>query len=436
MISAAFLLTTSLVTTGAQAPATAATPGIGTVVASGTVTRNGTPDAAATVTVFAEPSSQALDAAAPSALRLLPLGVATTDDAGYFSVSAIMPTPGSDYVSPDHGTDIFLEVADPQSQLTWTYTLYPWGSATATGSPTSPASGATVPPNGKYPDGRFAPLTTFDLGTGAVQQVGDSPAQWLNDAGTELGVAGANALPRARVEPPSSGLADYAATYLAASATDRAAMLTPVPPSAGGTGPTGYAGGCGFSTWTNNYHYDVREHYVNAYSFSGAPVTVTEGNGTNNSFQGTLGVVDQWPDGSVTLGGTSGMSWDHHASASGLVNADISNRVNYRERATACVTDTQYKQYSYYDFLTDIFNPGHNDFSTCSVKKAGITWGTSTADNKTWSTGVSFPGIAVSAQSGYGSSTELSFDFTVKGYICGNSTSGPASSSQVSAKKY
>jgi alkyl sulfatase BDS1-like metallo-beta-lactamase superfamily hydrolase len=62
------------------------------------------------------------------------------------------------------------------------------------------------------------------------------------------------------------------------------------------------------------------------------------------------------------------------------------------------------------------------------------SWSTGSARNATWSTGVSFPGLAVSAQSGYGSSRKMTYKFASSGRICGNNSSGPLQSSQVSAR--
>ena len=70
-----------------------------------------------------------------------------------------------------------------------------------------------------------------------------------------------------------------------------------------------------------------------------------------------------------------------------------------------------------------------------SAVVAGATWNTGNARNLTRSAGVSFPGISLTAQSGYGSSVDMRFNFTVSGYICGNSSLGPDSSSLVSARR-
>jgi hypothetical protein len=120
-------------------------------------------------------------------------------------------------------------------------------------------------------------------------------------------------------------------------------------------------------------------------------------------------------------------------SQSGVADSTVSNRVNYRQQTVSCVGGSTWWQYSLYDMLTDFSYSGHVNYATCSPRSAGTAWATSTAKNTTWSAGVSFPGIGASAQSGYGTSQQMTYHFTSSGSICGNSTSGPLSSSQVSA---
>jgi hypothetical protein len=93
------------------------------------------------------------------------------------------------------------------------------------------------------------------------------------------------------------------------------------------------------------------------------------------------------------------------------------------------------RQYSWYAALSDFDRASHVNDSYCRQRFASSYWETGTARNTTRSAGVSFPGIGLSAQSGYGSSVDMRFNFSVSGYICGNSSLGPDSSSLVSAKR-
>lgn len=418
-------------------PASAAPNPSGSVVATGVVDHNGTPEAGVTVTAFAEPSPEALDAAGATGVRMLPLGQATTDPAGSFDVYADLSTAPAAYRNNDGGMDILVLATDATGQLSWNYTLYPKAGNVPAGSPVAPASTAEISATGLTATGELAPKLSMDLGSGVVNMVGNDPATWLDEQGTPLGAL-APSVVRTPVLAPQTGLTSYATSYLSAGPAVQSAMLTETTSTLGGVAPAAitpaYAGiGCGMTYWTSLWKYGVREHYLNAYSFSGAKVTLEEG--VSGSWSATLGVVAESSKGTLSGSGTVGKTWGGHVSQSGIVDASISNRINYRAQMTSCFPGRKWLPYSVADLITDITYAPHVNYSaSCYARVPGATWTTESARNATWSSGVSFPGISVSAQSGYGTSQKMSFNFTSNGRICGNNAQGPVSSSQVSAR--
>jgi hypothetical protein len=189
------------------------------------------------------------------------------------------------------------------------------------------------------------------------------------------------------------------------------------------------------------YH-NKPEHFLTTATLSTGnkiPETITEG--TDSSSTHTLGIGTShensagktvWSDtgtGSITDSST------HSVSVVYAYPRTIYNRVNYRDYYYNCPhAHTDREPYSFYDLLTSdggrapmqwYFNCGHHD--------AGTSWSTGHATSATIEGGVSLGPINVSAQSGYGTSVQLIFNYHVAGEICGNNSAGPVNSSLVEA---
>jgi hypothetical protein len=393
VVIAFLLVTTAAMGCPAASAATTVAPqptlSAGVVLTSGTVTNGGRPVAHATVAVFAAPTSAALVAAGERGRRLLPLGSASTSSAGRFTVTGSLDRLPDSYRGPA-GVDLQIVVSDTTHSVTWVRTL--------TGSQA----------------GRSERLDV-DLARGVVAG-GSGPAGLV------------------AVADPPTGLLAYAREYLAADAASRTRLLGAVRPlTADASSRPGVPdpAGCGLVYWLASMKTNVQEHYVNVYSFSGAPVTLTEG--VSNASTQTLGVAVQSSGGSLSLGGTQSITFSVEASQSGLWDEAVSNRVNYRQQGVTCQTMTYWRPYSLYDFITDLSPLPHANFAYCQYHASGYSFATSSATNVTYSAGVTLPGLSLSAQSGYGTSQRLTYSFHTAGYLCGNAQSGPASSSQVSA---
>lgn len=406
----------SVGTVGAQAAT-----GDGFVVAAGVVQFDGSPVAGASVAALAEPGSAALSAAGHTGMPPVPLGEATTGANGGFVVTGALTSLPLGYTNSDRGVNIDVVATNGARSITWMYTLY---AATGRAGVMESVRATNLPSTGKLSDGRIAPLTHFDLGNGHAWDIGDDPAHWIGPNGREIGVAGRDAAARVAVEGPSRMTA-YAHAYLQADVLMRQRMLratTAARPTVPDLTCTIYR--------TNSWRTNVQEHYMNVYSVSGIPVTVTEG--TSSSSTHTMGVA-ALSGSSLSASGTNSVTFAIGSSQAGVADSTVNNRVNYRLWVNTCDPKSYWKPYSLYDFLTDWSYAGHVNYSHCSPKAAGNDWFTSTAADATYSAGVSFPGLSLSAQSGYSSSQRLDYNFNVAGMICGSNIQGPAQSSLVSA---
>jgi hypothetical protein len=176
---------------------------------------------------------------------------------------------------------------------------------------------------------------------------------------------------------------------------------------------------------------------MNVYAWSGAPATVTEEKSTSHTLGVAISTDDSFShlkaDGSATLefktvrGGVQG----------NVVNATMWNYVNYRDNEVTCPFGGPA---TYHRVPTGLYElmPGINTYTgVVHFHQSGaphnppFRWYTENAKNVTYSVGVQFGPFGLSAQSGYGSSDQIEFNFTQFGRICGSNPNGPLVSAQV-----
>lgn len=192
------------------------------------------------------------------------------------------------------------------------------------------------------------------------------------------------------------------------------------------------AGIPGCTVYPGTIYYNNTERFLTANTWSGIPVTVSEGASSTH----TLGVAVSQSGGAYSANGTGSISRSSSASVSVTYSTSHTtyNRVNYRHYADSC-TGRQWKgPYSFYDFLTsDGTSVSEAYYYNCGAHAAGTTWDTGTAKSATLGAGVNLAGLSLSAQSGYSSSVNIHYAFHTSGEVCGNNTAGPLNSSLVEA---
>lgn len=298
--------------------------------------------------------------------RLLPLGATTADEGGDFTLVADFDSISANYVHKDGGVDLSLLISDSSRSISWHYTLYPT-------EVTQPGlheviESRVLPRSGRGPDGSLAPMFTVDLDQGTLVEDGNPPSTFVDGDGELYSAKEAARAAKVAVGNRATGMHRYARVFLRASRGEQVRMLGAGVTTARGdslsTTPT--AEKCGASRWGDDWKTNVREDYVYAYSEAGIPITLTQG--TNSSTAHTLGLALIRPNGTLEASGTTTRSYSHKATQYNVINALVSNRVNYRKYHVACAP-TSWRQYSMFDWFTEFQQVAHaNAGPYCSNK--------------------------------------------------------------------
>jgi hypothetical protein len=300
------------------------------------------------------------------------IGVIGTGKDGSFVIRPERPIPAS-FLDPAGRVSLLLQATDQSSQLQWRFTEQ------------------AVPRPAALPAWRDARAGTdnrsvavdLDLAKGAVAQQNK-----LADAPSESGTVPLSQQAR------RSQLPQVEHTPAAVAAPD-------------GSYCVGHAGAT----------YSARpEHYGDAYAYSGAPATATQA----YNVQHTLGIGCQATSGGTwKQNGTSTLSYGASATTANIIDKTLNDRVNYRD-VTYCGS-TYREATGVYDLLSSFGAIAHRYYSYCSYYTGG-TYVKKDGTNYTFSSGVDLTVVNVSAQSGYDSSSELSWTFNQPGFLCGSNT--------------
>jgi len=338
-------------------------------------------------------------------IPLLPIDAARTGGDGRFTIEADLSAVPARYRDHQGRVAIELVAADRQRELRWNFTAAPRATTDWRA-----AAGVT----GSAP---VVPDLVLDVARGRAWDRHDDPARWADRRGKVLGAsrrAQAAAAPAQR----RSRQVGTAVHTLQAGSDDKTAIDVGVEPMC-------------LSALAGGSLKNRKEHFLNVYAWKFAKGTVWQ----RYSVEHTLGIGYQ-SGGSWSMSGTSTLSFGASAGQGRIVNSSVWNRVNYRDFYTYCGTGRYRRPVGYYDLLSnDWAYVYHARFRNCVTKLRGSRWVTSSAKNRTYRYGTDIGPIRVTAQSGYGSGTELRFNFRRKSRLCGNSRYGPASSSQVETRR-
>jgi len=179
-------------------------------------------------------------------------------------------------------------------------------------------------------------------------------------------------------------------------------------------------------TSASTIHYGLPEYFMQAYAWSGAYATVVQKYGNDH----TLGIAYSatGSDASFKQSGSISTNMAASASRSGVADAYVWNKVNYRDYVSSCSASKTRKPYSVNALLTNFTYSAHPSWSTCQTYSGG-TYTKSQGTNVTYSAGMDIGPINVSAQSGWNSNTEITWTVTSRTKLCGNSSAGWVSSS-------
>jgi hypothetical protein len=179
-------------------------------------------------------------------------------------------------------------------------------------------------------------------------------------------------------------------------------------------------------TTAGSYSYGLTEHFATIYGWSGATGTMDFDTGSNHALGIGVGSGTSWrQSGTASIGTSSG------ATVGNIADANVVNKVNYRDYYSSCSANTTRKPVSFYALLPSgsFTRASDVNYTTgCSYYyPGGLTW-KSNVSNYTYSGGVDIGPVNVSAQSGWNTATKMTYNVTSRSKICGSTSAGWLSS--------
>ncbi len=357
----------------------------------GQVFSNGEPESGVTVTAVIWPKSSILaNLSAGAPVTRLNAGSVATNSNGTFEVDISPTSISSDYKENDGSVSVELYVADSTRAVQWGYS--------ARFDPTPSADSHWALSNTTTDDPSPSPDLQVDLGAGTVWDTNNDPANWVDEQGVPIGLTGRATAATVEIQAPNAG---PLCTY----------------------------------TPTDTWHYDVGEHFVNAYAWTGGKAKITQSATVTHSLGYALSADSTFAH--MTFGGSIGETYGNgttHIIRTGWkIDKGVSNDVNFRDfQPLGSLCKWERRGVSAYDFLDDGREKSvqHAYYGNCVEHDSG-SWSANQATSATYRYGIDLGPISVSAQSGYTKGTTIEFTFTSISWVCGNNVAGPLQSSQV-----
>lgn len=388
----------------------------------GTVTSGSTPIAGATVTLTAWPNAAALDALPDGAeVPTRTVATAQSDASGAYTLAPRLATLPSDYTEPSGAVSLVLEAAkDGVAQ-----------SHNVAAALANSAAGATS--DSIAEPGRPA-VINFDR---AAQTASDSTSTAV-DAGTPDGAL-ASALTSAATHPGTADATADTGIPLGGEGNVAAGSASmPVP---------AFIPRCGPWHAQKERIYGAPEHFVNVYTWSGAPATVDEEVGSEHSLGAAMHTI-----GTVGWSATAGIEISTATSngAAAVVRSSKAeyNQVNYRYFLQSCWAaanghftgnNKQWRPTGFFALTPQgieksVSHPYWNSH-LCSDYKAGQRVVKSKGANTTYTAGVDLGFISVSSHASFSSNMTITFQLTQDSEVCGSTAEGLVKSPQIEVHK-
>lgn len=330
-----------------------------------------------------------------------------TDSDGNYAVPLDVSALPPDVVSEEGQVDVEVTVADATSQMQRSVSLS--SAPTVAGGRWIAAMDAEAVSFGGQAEGV---AMTFDLGTGAVT---DSTMPWteqVDDSGAQLTQAAAAEALRSEVTARES-----IDTWIAGRASSGSVVpLDECVPHATGT-----------------YQGNRRENFVIARGVTNAKVTVDQNSNSTHSVGIAVKPSSEWK-----AGGAVTMTWSNSSQQGGITGTRMYyDHVRYRLYDNPCGLG-----------YTDYWRPNNDqeplagyvmvdtlNYNNCRTHGNEHTYTKEAGKNTTYSTGVDLTQVDVSAQSGWGTKTQLRWAWTGTAKLCwSSSAAGPNGSARVITK--
>lgn len=392
-------------------------------VVTGVVTKDGKPVAGADVLLIAWPNDAVLDALADGE-RVNTRVVArdAANDAGQFEVSLTPDSLSPEHRRKDGGVQLELVIADRQSEVIWNFTAV--GAASELS-----RNGALTWGNERVDQRSLAARSELGVGPThisveigerpTVRELGDEPENWVDDNGGRLSAAGAT--DRA-VAPKEPRRADF----------DTIATVDgDVTPLAQGWCATG------------TYETGRTESFIRTIGVIQAKNWVDQSSSSSH----TLGIAYKSGSGAWSQSGTASRTTSTSSSDHLSYNGTLRNKVNYRKYVGCDGTPLnaeQWRSSSIHSLGSSVIihstRPDWQKSANCTNYPA--TTGTkskTSGSNVTYSAGVNFSKISLSARASYSSYTKQRWvpsGGSGRFNLCGSSSSGWSGAAQAGAFVY
>ncbi|MGW4642206.1 DNRLRE domain-containing protein [Sphaerisporangium sp. NPDC004334] len=388
----------------------------------------------ADVVANAWPREEILDGLADGAeVPLHTIGVAKADSAGRFIIDVDPDALPADYVADDGSVDVQLAIADATREVRWHYTATRPAATPAGG--VSTASATVIPLWSTAPADvaeNSGPATlAIDLGGNArvAENRADTPAEWI-DPGPE----GEEIDPDTEIQPdpdPSTE-PEWQDDSLGAAAGAQASAVAVEPRSdvfttaAAQYGMAAAAAGC--ITEARAKFTGRQERFMEAHGWSGAKAKINQSHGVDHQ----LGIGFKNTAGQWSGGGSLKVDLAASAERGGLISVWAYNKVNYRDYTRVCyhgtkiTGPTERRPIGVHSLLSKFTKAKpviFRDTRKCTSYSGG-TYTKTRGKNATVSGGVDLGVVNVTAQSGFNSSSSISWTVSKKSWLCGNTSYG------------
>lgn len=340
------------------------------------------------------------------------LGRTRTGTAGEFAIDVDPSTLPAMYRGEVGAVDVELVFGDKSRESRWNYTAAP-----------DAAAGWVVVGSGAHrPDFRA------DLGRKAAYDLASDPSNWIDARGVALGAKGRAAgtlavsaaskdFVQLRSEPLSTLRSMRQLRGTTAEALQQARTRTYSVP-----GPEILC----FENAGATY-YGLSEYFMKAYAWSGAMATVHQDYGNDHTLG--IGFSQTGSLTSFTQSGTKSVNMAASGVRSGVADALVYNKINYRDYKATCSPVVYRRPLSVNALLSNFTYAPHVTWGTCTTYTGG-TYAKLQGTNVTYSAGMDIGPVNVSAKSGWDANTEIDWTVTARTKLCGSSSYGWVSSSQ------
>ncbi|WP_265523480.1 hypothetical protein [Oerskovia flava] len=354
------------------------------------------------------------------------LGMVRTDADGNYSLTLNSASVPETFIADSGQVDVDVTVADGMNEMNWSISIVAQTSNPENTLRTSATSGwaaASTHDETALVDARrttdvnTSPTVVFDLSTGIVEDSSIDIANAVTPEG----------------ESASKSDRKLAMTTAVVAQTTKTTKELRARSSVADRSSGGVVAPMSCRDYTQSFTNNIREWYGHSQGVSGAPVTASQTASSNHSLGIAAKFGSSWSaSGTRTI--TTGIGGSFPATASAY---RVGNRVNYRNIANSCLASNPYRSQpnGFADVASDRLLVDRLNLSGyCMQRDAGATFTKDSGKNVTMSNALTVRGVSLTAQAGWGSSNKLHWKFTSSARLCGNLTTGLATSSRVVAR--